>query len=67
MVSFQNLNFLELGSFSIKGIAAQHDEAWFRDRCDHILENNGTQKQFQEKCIAFLRKEGIIKEKPKGE
>ena len=41
-------------------ISAQHDEAWFRDKCDHILENNGTQTQFQEKCIAFLRDFDII-------
>lgn len=41
-------------------IAAQHDESWFRDRCDCILKNNGTQIQFQEKCLAFLRKLGII-------
>ena len=41
-------------------IAAQHNEAWFRERCGHILENNGTQIQFQQKCIAFLQEFGII-------
>ena len=41
-------------------IAAQPDESWFRKKCDHILENNGTQKQFQEKCIAFLQEFSII-------
>ena len=41
-------------------IAAQHNEDWFRERCDCILENNGTQMQFHEKCLAFLRKLGII-------
>ena len=41
-------------------IAAQHDEGWFRERCDCILENNGTQVQFYEKCLAFLRRWGII-------
>ena len=41
-------------------IAAQHDEGWFRERCDCILENNGTQVQFREKCLAFLRRWGII-------
>ena len=41
-------------------IAAQHDENWFRDRCDHILENNGTQQAFREKCIAFLQIPGIM-------
>ena len=41
-------------------IAAQHDEGWFREKCDYILENSGTEKQFQEKCLAFLRETGII-------
>lgn len=41
-------------------IAAQHDETWFRQHCDCILENNGTQVQFHEKCLAFLRRFGII-------
>ena len=41
-------------------IAAQHDEAWFRQRCDWILENNGTEMQFREKCLAFLENLDII-------
>ena len=41
-------------------IAAQHSEDWFRDRCDCILENNGTQMQFHEKCVAFLQNLGIM-------
>ena len=41
-------------------IAAQHGEDWFRQRCDCILENNGTQMQFYEKCVAFLENLGII-------
>ena len=41
-------------------IAAQHEEAWFRARCDHVLENNGTQAEFQKKCIAFLDTQGIM-------
>ena len=43
-------------------IAAQHDEAWFRERCDWILENNGTEMQFREKCLAFLENLDIIEE-----
>ena len=43
-------------------IAAQHDEAWFRQRCDWILENNGTEIQFREKCLAFLENLDIIEE-----
>ena len=41
-------------------ISAQHNDEWFAQRCDHMLENNGTSEDFQRKCIAFLRKEGII-------
>ena len=41
-------------------IEAQHDEEWFRQRCDHILENNGTMLDFQKKCVAFLEEQGII-------
>ena len=41
-------------------IAAQHTEAWFRDRCDHILENKNTKVQFRKNCLAFLRQIGIM-------
>ena len=43
-------------------IAAQHEESWFRERCDWILENNGTEMQFREKCLAFLDNLDIIEE-----
>ncbi len=42
-------------------IAAQHEEAWFRERCNWILENNGTEMQFRKKCLAFLENPGIMK------
>ena len=45
-------------------IAAQHSDRWFREKCDIILENDGTQQQFQDKCLAFLQGLGIMKEKP---
>ena len=41
-------------------IRAQHDESWFREKCGHILENNGTEMHFQEKCVAFLQDLGIM-------
>ena len=41
-------------------ISAQHEESWFREKCDHILINDGTQTEFQEKCLAFLREIGIM-------
>ena len=43
-------------------IAAQHHEDWFREHCDCTLENNGTEVQFREKCLAFLQNPGIMKE-----
>lgn len=42
-------------------IGAQHDESWFRERCDWTLENIGTQEQFREKCLAFLENPDIMK------
>ena len=44
-------------------IAAQHDEGWFRRRCDHVLENDGELDAFATKCVAFLYTFGIMKEK----
>ena len=41
-------------------IDAQKPEAYFREKCDYILENNGTQGEFHEKCLAFFRKLTII-------
>lgn len=35
-------------------IAAQHGEDWFVQRCDHVLRNDGTMAEFQEKCRRFL-------------
>ena len=43
-------------------IAAQHNENWFRERCDEILENNGNLYTFQDKCLAFLARHSIMKE-----
>lgn len=41
-------------------IFAQHDEAWFRARCDRWLTNDADREAFQEKCVAFLSEYGII-------
>ena len=43
-------------------IAAQHEEGWFRERCDYVLENNADLDAFATKCIAFLQHLGIMKE-----
>ena len=41
-------------------IAAQHDESWFRQHCDHVLENDGELGAFATKCVAFLDTIGIM-------
>ena len=41
--------------YAKKRIAAQHEEAWFREKCDYVLENDGTLDAFRAKCLAFLR------------
>ena len=48
-------------SYARSLIAAQHDESWFRERCDYVLENNGTEIQFRDKCLAFLRNPAIMR------
>jgi len=44
-------------------ISAQRPQSEFSALCDHTLENNGTQAQFREKCLAFFTTLGIMKEK----
>ncbi len=48
-------------------IQAQHDDNWFREKCDYLLENSGDLQEFQTICLAFFRQIGIIKENRKGE
>ena len=43
-------------------IQAQKPQDYFKENCDYVLENNGTQADFQEKCLAFFRKLLTIKE-----
>ena len=47
-------------SYARSRIQAQHADEWFRSRCHHTLENDGTQEQFQAKCLAFLAELGIM-------
>lgn len=42
-------------------ITAQPSAQWFAQRCDAVLENNGTAEEFRKKSIAFLDSHGIIK------
>ena len=37
-------------------IRAQRAESWFREKCGHVLENDGTAEDFREKCAEFLDK-----------
>ena len=41
-------------------IASQHNDEWFREHCDYILENNNTKVQFHKICLAFLKELGIM-------
>ena len=41
-------------------IAAQHDDAWFREKCDYTLTNNDSFDAFATKCVAFLQQLGIM-------
>ena len=47
-------------SYARARIAAQHDESWFRQRCDRVLENNGNLDAFATNCLAFLYTLGIM-------
>ena len=47
--------------YARKRIAAQKDNAHYAALCDYTLENNGTQAQFREKCLAFFAALGIMK------
>ena len=40
--------------YAASRIDAQHPDAWFRERCDYTLENNGTCEEFSAKCEEFL-------------
>lgn len=47
--------------YAKKRIDAQPSADWFREKCSYCLENNGTQDNFQAKCLAFLQELGIMK------
>jgi len=51
-------------SYARSRIRAQHSEEWFRERCDHVLSNDGTLDAFATICLAFLDTIGIMKENP---
>lgn len=42
-------------------LAAQPDDAWFREKCTYVLENSGEKEAFRAKCLAFFAELGIMK------
>ena len=46
--------------YAMARITSQPSGAEFAARCDHVLVNDGTIADFQEKCLAFLKEQGII-------
>lgn len=47
-------------SYARSRISAQHEESWFRERVDFVLENRGTAQEFRRKCGEFLDTLGIL-------
>ena len=45
-------------------IHSQKDSKEFAALCDYVLENNDSSEEFQDKCLAFFRHLGIMKENP---
>ena len=45
-------------------IRSQKNPKEFTALCDYVLENNGSIQEFQDKCLAFFRHLGIMKENP---
>ena len=50
--------------YALLRISAQKGEDYFRENCDYILENDGSEAAFVEKCRALVR---IILNEQEGE
>ncbi len=48
-------------AYAIQRIDAQPSDAYFQENCDYVLQNDGTEAQFHEKCLAFFTAVGIMK------
>ena len=48
--------------YTLSRIKAQPANEEFALRCDHVLVNDSTEEAFREKCLAFFRQWGIMKE-----
>ena len=49
--------------YAEKRIDAQRGSEWYQQCCSYTLENDATEDAFREKCLAFFRDLGIMKEK----
>lgn len=47
--------------YALSRIRAQKNNEYFTNLCDHFLVNDGTKEEFEEKCLAFFREQGIMK------
>ncbi len=48
-------------SYALSRIHAQPSDDHFRSKCDYVLQNDGTEPDFREKCLAFFTALGIMK------
>lgn len=48
------------GEYALARIHAQKKQEEFSSACDYTLVNDGTEAEFQEKCLAFFSRLGII-------
>ena len=49
--------------YAEKRISSQHEDDWFREKCDYVLTNDSTPESFTSKCLAFYDSLSIMKEK----
>ena len=49
--------------YAKKRILSQHEDDWFREKCDCVLINDSTPEAFTAKCLAFYDSLSIMKEK----
>lgn len=47
--------------YALSRMNAQQSNAEFSARCDYTLDNDGTEAEFRQKCLAFIRNLDIIK------
>lgn len=46
--------------YAKKRISAQHEDDWFREKCDYVLTNDSTPVAFEARCLAFCKEIGIM-------